>query len=132
MNRHKESPVSALTDPGQTILLQETYYPNGNADSRQYLDEYLTALSHQKLETELPPELPARTHTLDRIYESQLTWWTRGWNAKTKADWERIRYLENECDRLYGIAARGGFGVPIIRKHGKSFAELEAHRNAGM
>jgi hypothetical protein len=132
MNRHKESPVSALTDPGQTILLQETYYPNGNADSRQYLDEYLTALSQQKPETALPPELPARTHALDRIYESQLTWWTRGYNAAEKIYWAEKVAAEHEAERAWRILDRGGFGVPIIRKHGKSFAELEAHRNAGM
>ena len=80
---------------------------------------------------EVTGSLPAREHPRDEIYESQLRWWTKGWDAKSTADFERINYLENECDRLYGIAARGGFGVPAIRKQGKTFDELQASRTAG-
>ncbi len=37
---------------------------------------------------------------------------------------ERIRQADADADRYYSIAARGGFGVPIIKPQGKTYWEL--------
>ena len=37
---------------------------------------------------------------------------------------ERIRQADANADRYYSIAARGGFGVPIIKPQGKASWEL--------
>ena len=38
--------------------------------------------------------------------------------------------VNEDANRYYSIAARGGFGVPIVKKQGKTFADLEAERAA--
>ena len=37
---------------------------------------------------------------------------------------EQIRQADADADRYYSIAARGGFGVPIIKPQGKTYWEL--------
>lgn len=131
MNGEEESPGLLEQAPGKTVLLEKTRSSKVSSVSGPYLEEYLAALASRNFDEVISSELPSRQHALDRVYESQLTWWTRGWNAKTESVAPELSNLENECDRLYGIAARGGFGTPIIRNQGRSFAELEQIRAGG-
>jgi hypothetical protein len=76
-------------------------------------------------------ELPEREHHVDPVYASQLTWWTRGYNAAEKIYWAQNVAAEHEAERAWRILDRGGFGVSIIKPQGKTFAELQANRNGG-
>jgi hypothetical protein len=76
-------------------------------------------------------ELPERVHLFDPTYESQLAWWTRGYNAAEKIYWAEKVAAEHGAERAWRILDRGGFGVSIIKPQGKTFEQLQASRAGG-
>ena len=119
MNRQRESPVSATTDPGQTILLQEARSSKDSSGLAPHVDSYLTGtldlIIYGLLDLD---QLPRSVAAL--IYYGE----TLGRNSRQ----QEVDQLQSDCDRLYSAAARGTFKVPM-RARGKTFAELEASRN---
>jgi hypothetical protein len=59
-----------------------------------------------------------------------LELWEYGLQTGRQSRQAEVDQLQSDCDRLYGHAARGTFKVPL-RSQGRTFAELEAIRNAG-
>jgi hypothetical protein len=121
MLRHEESPVSALTDPGKTTLLEKVHPSQDSPELAAHVASYLTGaldfVMYGYLELhQLPPSVAAL------IYYGE----TLGRNARQ----QEVDQLQSDCDRLYSAAARGTFKVPM-RAQGKTFAELEILRNAG-
>lgn len=41
-----------------------------------------------------------------------------------------LEQAKADSDRYYRVAARGGFGVPVIKSQGRTFLELEEARKA--
>jgi hypothetical protein len=65
-------------------------------------------------------ELPPRQRPHDPVYESQLFWWTKGYETATGILGAQIDALQNECDRLY----RAAYALRVPLKHGRTFAQL--------
>jgi hypothetical protein len=122
MNLEKNSPVSAATDPGQTLLLKETRSKKGTPALAPAVDAYLTGTLDLVMYGYLDlDQLPRSVAAL--IFYGE----TLGRNSRQ----QEVDQLQSDCDRLYSAAARGTFKVPM-RAQGKTFAELEFLRNEGI
>jgi hypothetical protein len=79
-----------------------------------YLENVLEGLIWNKIQLwELPPAVTA-------IYFYG--------ESCARSDNSEVEQLKADRDRYYRAAARGGFGVPIIKSQGMTFQELEEVR----
>ncbi len=86
--------------------------------SLQYLDDVLESLIYGRVELhDVPREVAALYYLGEAAHVSGVL------NLR----WE-LEQAQADADRLYGVCARGGFGVPIIKSQGRTFAELQALR----